>query len=252
MFLFDKTLHQREFRIRYFIHMQTETVIAGHRVIIRRKRVKNMNMRLQDGAEGGLVCISAPTRVPLQEIAAFVTEKSDWIRRNSAKLAARAPKSLSYEAGTLHLLWGAAYPLRVSHVGRGQKAVFDGTAWQLYVRADAPPEKRAALLEAAYKQQLIVKAGPLMARWADEMGLNPRELKTQRMTSRWGSCHVSRGVIKLSSELARKDVALLEYVLVHELVHLFERGHNARFYGLMDKYLPDWKARKQRLNAVAT
>ena len=251
MFLFDKTLHQRAFRIRYFIHMQTETVIAGHRVIIRRKRVKNMNMRLQDGADGVLVCISAPTRVPLQEIASFVTEKSDWITRNSAKLAARAPKLISYEAGSLHPLWGASYPLRVSHVGRGQKAVFDGLIWQLYVRADAPPEKRAALLEVAYKQQLIAKAAPLMERWADAMDVRPQELKTQKMSSRWGSCHVSRGIIKLNSELARKDEALLEYVLVHELVHLFERGHNARFYGFMDKYLPDWKARKQRLNAGA-
>ena len=231
--------------------METETTIAGHRVIIRRKRVKNMNMRLQGGADGVLVCISAPARVPMREITAFVTEKSDWINRNSAKLAARAPTPVSYAADTLHPLWGVAYPLRITHVGRGQTALFDGTAWRLRVRADAPAEKRAALLEAAYKQELIDKATPLMVRWADVMGVAPQELKTQKMSSRWGSCHVSRGIIKLNSELARKDETLLEYVLVHELVHLFERGHNARFYGFMDKYLPDWKARKQRLNTGA-
>lgn len=231
--------------------METETTIAGHRVIIRRKRVKNMNMRLQGGADGVLVCISAPARVPLREIVAFVTEKSAWINRNSAKLAARAPAPVSHAAGSLHPLWGTAYPLRVTHVGLGQKAAFDGTAWQLCVRADAPDEKKTALMEAAYKQELIDKAAPLMARWADAMGLAPQELKAQKMTSRWGSCHVSRGIIKLNTELARKDAALLEYVLVHELVHLFERGHNARFYGFMDKYLPDWKARKQQLNTGA-
>ena len=231
--------------------METETTIAGHRVIIRRKRVKNMNMRLQGGVEGPVVHISAPQRVPMREITAFVTEKSDWINRNSAKLAARAPAPVSYAADTLHPLWGVAYPLRITHVGRGQKAAFDGTVWHLRVRADAPAEKRAALLEAAYKQELVDKAAPLMVRWADVMGVAPQELKTQKMTSRWGSCHVSRGIIKLNSELARKDETLLEYVLVHELVHLFERGHNARFYGFMDKYLPDWKARKQRLNTGA-
>ena len=225
--------------------------MAGHRVLIRRKRVKNMNMRLHAGADGVLVNISAPRHVSLQEINAFVIEKSDWIARNSAKLAERAPAPVSYAADTLHPLWGAIYPLRISHVARGQKAVFDGTAWQLCVRADEPPEKRAALLETAYKQELIAKATPLMARWADEMGVLPQELKTQKMSSRWGSCHVSRGIIKLNSELARKDEALLEYVLVHELVHLFERGHNARFYGFMNQYLPDWKSRKQRLNAFA-
>ena len=92
--------------------METETTIAGHRVIIRRKRVKNMNMRLQGGANGVLVCISAPAREPMREITAFVTEKSDWIKRNSAKLAARAPAPVSYAADTLHPLWGVAYPLR--------------------------------------------------------------------------------------------------------------------------------------------
>lgn len=228
--------------------MDKQVEIAGHSVIIRRKRVKNMNMRLHCGGEGPVVQISAPQRVPMREITAFVTEKSDWIDKGMAKLAARAPAALSYAEGALHPLWGAAYPLRITHVGRGQKAVFNGAAWQLRVRADAPPEKRAALLEAAYKQALIDKTAPLMARWADAMGVRPQELKTQKMTSRWGSCHVSRGIIKLNSELARKDETLLEYVLVHELVHLFERGHNARFYGLMDKYLPDWKARKQQLN----
>lgn len=229
--------------------MDKQVEIAGHRVIIRRKRVKNMNMRLLFGADGPVVFISAPRFVPMREIAAFVTEKSDWIDKGMAKLAARTPAPVCYEADTLHTLWGAAYPLRITHVGRGQKAVFDGTAWHLRVRADAPPEKKAALMEAAYRQALIDKARPLMAHWADVMGVQPQQLKTQKMRSRWGSCHVSRGIIKLNSELARRPEEQLEYVLVHELVHLFERGHNARFYGFMDKYLPDWKARKQRLNA---
>lgn len=229
--------------------METETILAGHRVIIRRKRVKNMNMRLQGGADGVLVRISAPARVSMQEIAAFVAEKSDWITRNSAKLAARAPAPLSYADGALHPLWGTRYPLRLKEVGRGQGAEFDGTAWQLRARPDASEAKKAALMEAAYQQALSAKAVPLMAQWAAKMGVEPKQLKTQKMRSRWGSCHVTRGIIKLNSELARKDEALLEYVLVHELVHLFERGHNARFYAFMDKYLPDWRTRKQQLNA---
>lgn len=231
--------------------MKQELHIAGHRVTVTRKRVKNMNMRLHPSPEGAFVCISAPQRVPLREIAAFVSGKSDWINRNSAKLAARQPQRLCYEAGALHKLWGVAYPLHITPVARGQKVMFDGTAWQLHVRADAADDKKAALMEAVYKQQLIDKATPLMAAWADTMGVQPQQLKSQKMRSRWGSCHVSRGIIKLNSELARKDKALLEYVLVHELVHLFERGHNARFYGFMDKYLPDWKARRQLLNADA-
>jgi predicted metal-dependent hydrolase len=116
------------------------------------------------------------------------------------------------------------------------------------VREDASDDKKAALMEVAYRDALINHTEPLMAQWAETMGVQPGALKTQRMTSRWGSCHISKGVIKLNSELARKPKYMLEYVLVHELVHLFERGHNARFYGLMDRFLPDWKSRKAALN----
>lgn len=233
--------------------MDREVEIAGHRVRIAYKRVKNINMRLQACPQGGagIVSVSAPRRVPLRDIAAFVTEKSSWIDTNMAKLLARAPAPISYAEGALHPLWGQDYPLHIETVGRGQKAVFDGASWRMAVRADAPDEKRASLLEAVYQQELHAKAGPLMAHWAALMGLQPQLLKTQKMKSRWGSCHVSKGIIKLNSELARKPAALLEYVLVHELVHLYERGHNARFYAYMDKYLPDWRARKQRLNATA-
>ncbi len=233
--------------------MDREVEIAGHRVVIAYKRVKNINMRLQACPQGGagIVLVSAPRRVPLRDIAAFVVEKSNWIETNMAKLLARAPTPLSYAQGTLHPLWGQDYPLHIETVGRGQKAAFDGASWRMAVRADAAAEKRAALLEAAYQQELLVKARPLMAQWSETMGLQPQLLKAQKMKSRWGSCHVSKGIIKLNSELARKPEALLEYVLVHELVHLFERGHNARFYAYMDKYLSDWRARKQRLNATA-
>ena len=238
-------------RIRYFVDMEKQVEIVGHRVLIRYKRVKYLNMRLQMTPEGGLICISAPRRVSMREIADFVIEKRDWINKSLAKLAASAPKALSYEAGTLHPLWGQNYPLRIEEVGRGQNAYFDGAAWQVRVCPDATDEKKAGLMEAAYRRDLLERAEPLMMQWADKMELHPQQLKTQKMRSRWGSCHVTRGVIKLNSELARRPMEQMEYVLVHELVHLFERGHNARFYGLMDKYLPDWRARKQRLNSTA-
>ena len=222
--------------------------LSGHRVALRYKRVKNINMRVQPN---GLVAVSAPRHVPLRDIAAFVAEKSDWITTNAAKLAARGHKALSYQAGSLHLLWGEEYPLHIHAVRRGQKAEFESDGWHLSSRSDASDDKKAALMEGAYQHLLLDKARPLMAQWADKMGVHPKQLKTQHMRSQWGSCHVSRGVIKLNSELARKPEAMLEYVLVHELVHLFERGHNARFYAYMDKYLPDWKTRKRQLNGIS-
>lgn len=228
--------------------------IAGHNVSIRYKRVKNINMRLTPtpSCREGEVWISAPRHVSLARIVDFVREKSDWIHRQQAKMAARAaPVAPLYEAGARHSLWGQDYALHIEPVARGQGVRFDGTNWQMRVTPHASNEKKAALMEAAYRDLLLAHTAPLMAEWAARMNVQPQELKAQKMTSRWGSCHVSKGIIKLNSELARKPAPLLEYVLVHELVHLFERGHNARFYALMSKFLPDWQARKAQLHRGA-
>lgn len=231
--------------------MEKQLHIAGHAVSLRHKRVKNINMRLTPSAAQprGVVCLSAPRHVSMQQITDFVTAKSDWLAKQQDKLAARpVPKVFLYEDGEAHALWGQAYPLRVAYVSRGQGVSFDGTQWHMRVRADAPLDKKASLMEAAYQTMLLQTAQPLMQKWARVMQVQPQGLKMQKMKSRWGSCHVSKRLIKLNSELARKPVALLEYVLVHELVHLFERGHNARFYGLMTRFLPDWQTRKAKLN----
>lgn len=221
--------------------------IAGHRVSIRYKRVKNLNMRLQDD---GSVHVSAPRRVSLLDISRFVSEKSDWIEKNAAKLKARQKPPLQFTQGAMHALWGQEYRLHITEVKRGRKVTFDGTSWQMAVQGDASDDIKAALMEAAYQDLLLQAAAPMQQHWAAHMGLEPQQLKTQKMTSRWGSCHTGKGVIKLNSELARRPLPMLEYVLVHELVHLWERGHNARFYSFMDRYLPDWRSRKQQLNGL--
>jgi len=89
---------------------------------------------------------------------------------------------------------------------------------------------------------------PLIAYWADRMGTEPPSFGVRRMTSRWGTCNPQRRHITISLELGRRDEELLEYVVVHELAHLFERGHNQRFYAVMDRYLPDWRSKRRILN----
>ncbi len=237
--------------------MQSELIIDGRPVFIRYKRIKNLNLRLvrQPEHPEGAIMISAPMRMSEARIAEFVRSKADWITKQQAKLSKRpAPAPVVYEEGAPFALWGEAYPLRLRHVTRGQGVHFADGQWHMAVRQDAVDEKKAKLMEAAYRDILVQEAEARLQEWSktmrlDEQGLTPQGLGAQKMTSRWGSCHVSRRTIKLNSELARKPVAMLEYVLVHELVHLFERGHNARFYGLMDRYLPDWEDKRRQLNA---
>lgn len=100
----------------------------------------------------------------------------------------------------------------------------------------------------ALRRHLKRSVPPLVAHWADAMGLETPDLTIRRMTSRWGTCNTQAKRITLNLELARRDQALLEYVIVHELAHLIERGHNARFYAVMDSHMPDWRLRRRVLN----
>jgi len=103
----------------------------------------------------------------------------------------------------------------------------------------------------ALRRRLKSSVPPVVAQWAKVMGLATPDVSIRRMTSRWGTCNTKTKHITLNLELAQRDETLLEYVIVHELAHLVERGHNARFYAVMDAHLPDWRLRRRVLNGSA-
>ena len=98
------------------------------------------------------------------------------------------------------------------------------------------------------RAELKAKIPGLVDYWADRMGLVAPSWGVRRMTTRWGTCNIQRRHITLALELARRDDELLEYVIVHELAHLYESGHGPAFYAVMDRYLPGWKAKRKELN----
>ena len=112
----------------------------------------------------------------------------------------------------------------------------------------ATPPLQAGPEAERLRRQLRSDAPPLIAYWADRMGLPIPHVSYRRMTSRWGSCNAQTRRISLSLELARRDPELLEYVIVHELAHLIEPSHNQHFYDIMDVYLPEWRAKRKQLN----
>lgn len=140
------------------------------------------------------------------------------------------------------------------HVPESAIAAFvaDKAAWiakhQERIAGRPPPLQPGPEAE-ALRRHLKSMAPPMVEHWAKVMGLATPDVGVRRMTSRWGTCNTQTARITLNLELARRDVALVEYVIVHELAHLFERGHNALFYAVMDLYLPDWRQRRRALNA---
>jgi predicted metal-dependent hydrolase len=121
----------------------------------------------------------------------------------------------------------------------------------LKVRRNATKAKRKAALDAWYRSEVEKAAPPLLAKWEAVIGVKAGKLRVRRMKSRWGSCNIATRAICLNSELAKRDPRGLEYVVVHELVHLLERRHNARFKRFMDRFLPGWKPIKKSLNQMS-
>ena len=103
----------------------------------------------------------------------------------------------------------------------------------------------------ALRRRLKLSVPPLVEYWAQVMGVPMPQIAIRRMTTRWGTCNTATKRVTFNLELARRDPSLLEYVIIHELAHLTERGHNARFYAVMDQHLPDWKLRRKVLNGTA-
>src|SRR5262249_54022838 len=118
------------------------------------------------------------------------------------------------------------------------------------LRPGAPHGKREAIVEEWYREQLKKALPPLLARWEPTLGVTVGRFYVQRMKTRWGSCNPATGSIRLNTDLAKKPLASLEYIVVHEMMHLLEPTHNARFVALMDRFLPQWRFSRSQLNQL--
>jgi predicted metal-dependent hydrolase len=105
-------------------------------------------------------------------------------------------------------------------------------------------------LESWYRSEVEAAAAPLVAKWEPVMGVRVSRLGVRRMKTRWGSCSFRTGAIRLNTSLGEKPPIYLEYVLVHEMVHLLEPSHGARFKTLMDRFLPEWRVRRKELKEM--
>jgi predicted metal-dependent hydrolase len=189
----------------------------------------------------------------------LVSRKMDWIRRQLAKKtvppAKRRPAANQPLDGTSALYLGAAYQIQVTEVATGKRGRIrlDRAAGLLHmtIPANTPVAAQHQFLEDWYRQQLQALLPDLVARWQAVVGVSPNSCQVRRMITRWGSCNVAAARIWLSLELVKKPLICVEYVLVHELVHLHERHHNQRFYALMDEFMPDWRRHRDLLNPTS-
>ena len=217
---------------------------------LQRKAIKNLYIRIKPPV--GQVTVSIPKRLNDKALMQFITERLPWIREQQQKFADyQVPLDPSYIDGEMHCLWGEALPLKVIESHAKHELLKTHDELHLYVRPGTTTENRASVVESFYKEQIAEQLQTLVPIWEEKMSISTPEIRLRTMKTRWGSCRVDGKRIWLNTELAKKPVESLEYVLVHEMVHLFEPSHNHRFKALMGKFLPDWRERQLRLNNLA-
>lgn len=217
----------------------------GFDVTLTRKRIKNINLRI---SRDGAVHISAPLRYPLHSIEQFIEHKQIWITTHREQFLARPThKSHLLNTGDLYPFLGQDYPVSIHEHSPQQGIIFAKSAIECYVKGNATPEIKHALFDIWQRSEMKNLLPDLIRKWEPVMGVKVREWGIKKMKTRWGSCNTSSRKIWLNLQLIHEPLHCLEYVLVHEMVHLLEASHNKRFHALMSKFLPDWRDCKNQL-----
>lgn len=219
----------------------------GLSITISHRKVKHLRITIYPSGE---VRVVAPLRTSEATIRQFISQKSAWIHKHRAKFATRTTiPPAQYITGEMHPFLGEQHPLLViDHAGRQKAVLGDDGVLRLYARPNSTPQERQRVLTAWYRKQLKTLLPPLIAHWESVIGVKSSDWGIKQMKTRWGTCNITAKRIWLNLELVKKPYACLEYVVVHELVHLLERYHNARFWGFMDAYLPHWRDLRRELN----
>ena len=213
------------------------------------KEIKNIHLSVYPPT--GAVRISAPMRMDLGTIRIFALDKLGWIKKQQQKLREQARETpREYLDRESHYLWGKRYLLKVTEVAQAPKVSLMHSEIILQVRPGADTIKRAHILDQWYRQQLKQTMLPMLEKWQKALGVQAKRIIVQRMKTRWGSCTPQTQIIRLNLELAKKPLECLEYIVVHELLHLIEPTHNSHFISLMDQFMPKWRFYRDELNKL--
>ena len=197
----------------------------------------------------GRVRVSAPQHMSLDTIRVFVISKLVWIKQEQRKLRSQERETprefLDRES---HYVWGQRYLLEMLEREAAPQVDLQPRALVLQVRPGANKAKRAEVLAHWYREQIRQALPELTAVWEPRLGVSVERFFVQHMKTKWGGCTPATGTIRLNTELAKKPRECLEYILVHEMMHLLEPSHNDRFQRLMDQFMPMWRERRVELN----
>lgn len=222
--------------------------VSGIQVEVLRKPIKNLHLSVLPPE--GHVRVSVPLGVDDEVVRLAVASRLRWIRRHQKTFAGQPRQSRrEMVSGESHYFRGRRYRLRVlEHNGPNRVSVNGASELTMMVRSGTGLEKREQILNDWYRRHMKALMPDMIAKWQPVIGVQVADWGVKKMKTRWGSCNVRDRRVWLNLELAKKTPQCLEYVLVHEMVHLLERHHNDRFKALMDQLMPQWQLYRDELN----
>ena len=225
-----------------------ETIILGSiKVNILRKKIKNIYLKVHPPE--GNVSISAPLQMQREIIHNFALSKLQWIKKQQKKIQSQTREiPHQYIDKELHYLWGKKYQLKIIESYKSPQIQLKDNHLLLQISPTTSFAEKKAIVSYWYRRQLREAIPPIIAKWQPVMGVKVNKFFIQQMKTKWGSCNVTLGNIRLNLELAKKPPQCLEYVVVHEITHLLEASHNHCFNSLMDQFMPQWRDNKKTLN----
>ena len=223
--------------------------LGGLTLDVVKKDIKNVHLSVYPPT--GRLRIAAPLRMSLESIRLFAISKLGWIKQQQRKLREQdREQPREYLDRESHYVWGRRYLLKLQKHDGASSVEIKHRQLLLRVREPRDEEAKQVALDDWYRMLVKQAAPDLIARWEPVIGVYVRGVLVRKMKTLWGSCSPERGTIRINVELAKKPPDCLEYILVHELVHLLEPTHNARFVKLLDQFMPKWQFYRDELNRL--
>jgi predicted metal-dependent hydrolase len=225
--------------------------LGGTAIDVVRRDIKHVHLSVHPPE--GRVRLAAPHRTSIDSLRLFAIEKLGWIRTQQQRMQGqdREPPRAFVDRES-HYVWGRRCLLRVTEVAARPSVEARPRSLLLQVRPGASHERRAAVLEEWYRDQVRTAAAPRLDHWVQVLGVRRPEIRVQRMRTKWGTCNRSSYRVLLNTWLAKKPPECLDYILLHELAHLKVPDHGPRFVAIMDRLMPSWRQVRDRLSRLPT
>jgi predicted metal-dependent hydrolase len=227
--------------------MAQQIKLGNIQIVVTFKDIKNVHLSVNP--PDGNVRISAPNRMEMETIRLFAISKLEWIKQQRQKfLEQKRETPREYLDRESHYVWGERYLLSVIEDNHPPTVEIKHNKLLLKIRPGTDKHHRKVIIEDWYRERLKQAIPPLINKWQPVLNVHVERFYVQRMKTKWGSCNPDNNSIRLNTELAKKPKACLEYIIVHEMMHLIEPTHNERFLDLMDQHMPKWKAYREESN----